>query len=153
VHTKGKVIVCTTSLERAELKRDQIHAYGPDPRIERCAGSMSATIEPAEWPLLIGPPGLLDDDVRLGHVLREHLLSTRSDVADLVHHIHPVDHPAERRVLVLVQERVVDGVDEELRSRAIEVLRPGHGNVAALVRDAVARLVLDWRVRLSFLLV
>jgi len=48
VHTKGKVIVCTTSLERAELKRDQIHAYGPDPRIERCAGSMTATIEPAE---------------------------------------------------------------------------------------------------------
>jgi ATP-dependent Clp protease adaptor protein ClpS len=48
VHKKGKVIVCTTSLERAELKRDQIHAYGPDPRIERCAGSMTATIEPAE---------------------------------------------------------------------------------------------------------
>jgi ATP-dependent Clp protease adaptor protein ClpS len=48
VHTKGKVIVCTTSLERAELKRDQIHARGPDPRIERCAGSMTATIEPAE---------------------------------------------------------------------------------------------------------
>jgi ATP-dependent Clp protease adaptor protein ClpS len=47
VHTKGRVIVDTTSLERAELKRDQIHAYGPDPRIERCAGSMSAEIEPA----------------------------------------------------------------------------------------------------------
>jgi len=48
VHTKGKVIVCTTSMERAELKRDQIHAYGPDPLIPRCQGSMSATIEPAE---------------------------------------------------------------------------------------------------------
>jgi ATP-dependent Clp protease adaptor protein ClpS len=48
VHTKGKVIVCTTSLERAELKRDQIHAHGPDPRIDRCQGSMTATIEPAE---------------------------------------------------------------------------------------------------------
>jgi ATP-dependent Clp protease adaptor protein ClpS len=48
VHTKGKVIVCTTSLERAELKRDQIHAYGPDPLIERCSGSMTASIEPAE---------------------------------------------------------------------------------------------------------
>jgi ATP-dependent Clp protease adaptor protein ClpS len=48
VHNKGKVIVCTTSLERAELKRDQIHAFGPDPLIERCAGSMSASIEPAE---------------------------------------------------------------------------------------------------------
>jgi ATP-dependent Clp protease adaptor protein ClpS len=48
VDTKGRVIVCTTSLERAELKRDQIHAYGPDPRLERCKGSMSAEIEPAE---------------------------------------------------------------------------------------------------------
>jgi ATP-dependent Clp protease adaptor protein ClpS len=48
VHTKGRVIVCTTSLERAELKRDQIHAFGPDPLIARCKGSMSATIEAAE---------------------------------------------------------------------------------------------------------
>ena len=48
VHTKGKVIVCTTSLERAELKRDQIHAFGPDKGIPRCKGSMSASIEPAE---------------------------------------------------------------------------------------------------------
>ena len=48
VHTKGRVIVDTTSMERAELKRDQIHAYGPDRRLERCKGSMSATIEPAE---------------------------------------------------------------------------------------------------------
>jgi ATP-dependent Clp protease adaptor protein ClpS len=47
VHTQGRVIVCTTSLERAELKRDQIHAFGPDPDIPRCKGSMSATIEPA----------------------------------------------------------------------------------------------------------
>lgn len=48
VHTRGRVIVCTTSLERAELKRDQIHAYGPDPMIQRSKGSMSAEIEPAE---------------------------------------------------------------------------------------------------------
>ena len=48
VHTKGRVIVDTTSLERAELKRDQIHAYGPDSRLPRCKGSMSACIEPAE---------------------------------------------------------------------------------------------------------
>lgn len=47
VHTQGRVIVFTTSLELAELKRDQIHAFGPDPLIERCKGSMSATIEPA----------------------------------------------------------------------------------------------------------
>jgi ATP-dependent Clp protease adaptor protein ClpS len=48
VHTKGRVIVDTTSRERAELKQEQIHAYGPDPRLPRCKGSMSAVIEPAE---------------------------------------------------------------------------------------------------------
>jgi ATP-dependent Clp protease adaptor protein ClpS len=48
VHTRGRVIVNTTTKERAELKRDQIHAFGPDPGIPRCQGSMSATIEPAE---------------------------------------------------------------------------------------------------------
>src|SRR5215472_16716333 len=47
VHTQGKVIVLTTTLELAELKRDQIHAFGPDPLIPRCKGSMSAIIEPA----------------------------------------------------------------------------------------------------------
>ncbi len=47
VDTQGRAIVCTTSMERAELKRDQIHAYGPDPRIPRCAGSMQAEIEAA----------------------------------------------------------------------------------------------------------
>lgn len=48
VHSEGRVIVDTTTKERAELKRDQIHAFGPDPRIPRCKGSMSAVIEPAE---------------------------------------------------------------------------------------------------------
>jgi ATP-dependent Clp protease adaptor protein ClpS len=48
VDEKGRAIVCTTSLERAELKQEQIHAYGPDPRIPRCKGSMYAEIEPAE---------------------------------------------------------------------------------------------------------
>lgn len=48
VHTQGRVIVDTTTKERAELKRDQIHAFGPDPQIPRCQGSMSASIEPAE---------------------------------------------------------------------------------------------------------
>ncbi len=47
VHTQGRVIVLTTTLEHAELKRDQIHAFGPDPLIQRCAGAMSAEIEPA----------------------------------------------------------------------------------------------------------
>jgi ATP-dependent Clp protease adaptor protein ClpS len=47
VHTTGRVVVATTHLEQAELKRDQIHAFGPDPLIPRCKGSMSATVEPA----------------------------------------------------------------------------------------------------------
>ena len=47
VDATGRVIVDTTTLERAELKREQIHAYGADPRISRSQGSMSATIEPA----------------------------------------------------------------------------------------------------------
>lgn len=48
VHTTGRVIVDTTPLERAELKRDQIHAYGADPDSKHSKGSMSAYIEPAE---------------------------------------------------------------------------------------------------------
>jgi ATP-dependent Clp protease adaptor protein ClpS len=48
VDNRGRVIVLTTTLERAELKRDQIHAYGRDRLIAHCKGSMKATIEPAE---------------------------------------------------------------------------------------------------------
>jgi ATP-dependent Clp protease adaptor protein ClpS len=47
VDATGRVVVATTNLEQAELKRDQIHAFGPDPLIARCKGSMSATVEPA----------------------------------------------------------------------------------------------------------
>ena len=48
VDTTGRVIVDTTTKERAELKQEQVHSYGPDWRIPRCAGAMSATIEPAD---------------------------------------------------------------------------------------------------------
>jgi len=47
VDTQGKAVCLTTTLEHAELKRDQIHAYGPDKFIVRCKGSMSATLEAA----------------------------------------------------------------------------------------------------------
>ncbi len=47
VDTQGRVILDTTTFERAELKRDQIVSFGRDWRIPRCAGSMSAVIEPA----------------------------------------------------------------------------------------------------------
>jgi len=46
VDKQGRVIVLTTTLEHAELKRDQIHAYGKDPFIKNCQGSMSSSIEP-----------------------------------------------------------------------------------------------------------
>ena len=48
VHKSGRVVVCTTTKERAELKQEQIHAFGADEEVPGCAGSMSATIEPAE---------------------------------------------------------------------------------------------------------
>ncbi len=47
VHTTGRAIVATVDLEQAELKREQIHRFGPDPLVPRCEGSMSAIIEPA----------------------------------------------------------------------------------------------------------
>jgi ATP-dependent Clp protease adaptor protein ClpS len=46
VDSEGRAICLTTTLEHAELKRDQIHAFGKDAHIERCLGSMKASIEP-----------------------------------------------------------------------------------------------------------
>jgi ATP-dependent Clp protease adaptor protein ClpS len=46
VDVRGRAICLTTTREHAELKRDQIHAFGRDNLIRRCAGSMTATIEP-----------------------------------------------------------------------------------------------------------
>jgi ATP-dependent Clp protease adaptor protein ClpS len=47
VDTAGRAILLTTTREHAELKRDQIHAYGTDVLIDECEGSMWSTIEPA----------------------------------------------------------------------------------------------------------
>ncbi|MFP6750837.1 MAG: ATP-dependent Clp protease adaptor ClpS [Pirellulaceae bacterium] len=46
VDRHGQVICLTTTMEHAELKRDQIHAFGKDIMIGNCQGSMSASIEP-----------------------------------------------------------------------------------------------------------
>lgn len=46
VDNAGRAVCLTTTREHAELKRDQIHAFGKDPLIRRCKGSMSASIEP-----------------------------------------------------------------------------------------------------------
>src|ERR1051326_148630 len=47
VDTKGTTILITCELEKAEHKRDLIHAYGPDWRLARSLGSMAAIVEPA----------------------------------------------------------------------------------------------------------
>ncbi|MBX7168807.1 MAG: ATP-dependent Clp protease adaptor ClpS [Pirellulales bacterium] len=47
VDSQGRAVVLTTTREHAELKRDQIHAFGKDDLIAACAGSMKASIEPA----------------------------------------------------------------------------------------------------------
>ncbi len=47
VDTAGRTIVITCELPHAEFARDQIHAYGPDWRMNRSQGSMSAIIEPS----------------------------------------------------------------------------------------------------------
>ena len=50
VDTTGRTIVLTCELEQAQFGRDQIHAFGRDPRIKKCSGSMSAIVEPAGSP-------------------------------------------------------------------------------------------------------
>jgi ATP-dependent Clp protease adaptor protein ClpS len=48
VHFQGRCIIYTCTRELAELKQEQIHAFGPDKLIDHCQGSMSADIEAAE---------------------------------------------------------------------------------------------------------
>lgn len=47
VDTTGRTVVMTCEKEQAEFGRDQIHAYGADPRMPTSKGSMSAIVEPA----------------------------------------------------------------------------------------------------------
>ena len=48
VDTTGRTIVITCTLPEAEFGRDQIQAYGADPRMPKSKGSMSAILVPAE---------------------------------------------------------------------------------------------------------
>jgi ATP-dependent Clp protease adaptor protein ClpS len=48
VDKTGRAICLTTTMEHAELKRDQIHAFGRDQAIPRSKGAMSASIEAVE---------------------------------------------------------------------------------------------------------
>jgi ATP-dependent Clp protease adaptor protein ClpS len=47
IHNNGRAIVFTTHKELAELKRDQVLAYGPDPRSESSKGPLRCYVEPA----------------------------------------------------------------------------------------------------------
>jgi ATP-dependent Clp protease adaptor protein ClpS len=47
VDTCGRTVLITCELREAEFARDQIQAYGPDWRLPRSKGSMSAVVEPA----------------------------------------------------------------------------------------------------------
>ena len=48
VDREGRAIVFTGHRELAELKAEQIHEFGLDPRIASSAGAMSAVLEPAD---------------------------------------------------------------------------------------------------------
>jgi ATP-dependent Clp protease adaptor protein ClpS len=47
IHNTGRAIVLTTHRELAELKREQVLAYGPDPRMSISKGPLGCYIEPA----------------------------------------------------------------------------------------------------------
>ena len=47
VDTKGRTVVITCERAEAEFARDQIQAYGADPRMPKSKGSMTAVIVPA----------------------------------------------------------------------------------------------------------
>ncbi len=47
IHGAGRAIVYTTHKEKAELKRDQVLGYGPDPRMSISKGPLGCYIEPA----------------------------------------------------------------------------------------------------------
>jgi len=49
VDKDGRAVCLTTHKELAELKREQIQAFGRDKFIDGCAGAMTAVIEPAEF--------------------------------------------------------------------------------------------------------
>src|SRR3569833_450748 len=44
----GRAVLIVCELAQAEFARDQIHSYGPDWRLPRSKGSMSAVVEPAQ---------------------------------------------------------------------------------------------------------
>ena len=50
VDTQGRVTLMTGEHDACEAKQSQVHAYGADPRIPHCKGSMTAIVEQADMP-------------------------------------------------------------------------------------------------------
>jgi len=48
VDMRGRTVLITCELGEAEYARDQVQNYGPDWRLDRSKGSMTAIIEPVE---------------------------------------------------------------------------------------------------------
>lgn len=46
VDSQGQAILMTGPRDEVELKQQLVHAFGPDPLMEQCLGSMTAVIEP-----------------------------------------------------------------------------------------------------------
>src|SRR4051794_40926199 len=103
------------------------------------------------------PPGGLDEDRRGGHVVHgvaegvaarvadDGLFLAGRNLGDPVHGVYPRGDAPEDGVAaaVVVEPRVVRQVDEELRGGRVGVAGADHGDRAALVAQAVARLILD----------
>lgn len=47
IHNEGRAVVYTTHKEKAELKREQVLSWGPDPRMSISKGPLACYIEPA----------------------------------------------------------------------------------------------------------
>ncbi len=45
IHLAGRAIVLTTHRELAELKQQQVHSYGPDPRMSVSKGPIACVLE------------------------------------------------------------------------------------------------------------
>src|SRR5437763_1101281 len=89
---------------------------------------------------------------RLPAALDRGLLGGGRHLFDLVHDVHTFDDLAESGVtgtsLSGVEIAIILDIDEELSSGTVWVVGSGHGNGAALIGNAVARLVLDTRLGL-----
>jgi ATP-dependent Clp protease adaptor protein ClpS len=48
VDSQGQAILMTDGYDEVRAKQERIHAFGADPLMAECKGSMSAVIEPAE---------------------------------------------------------------------------------------------------------